>query len=290
MTLKHVIQSFRGNPLELTRNIIWRFPKDKSKESHIFVVGAPRSGTTLVKSLLCAHPNLKGLKSETTTFLSYRNIFNTERHQKILAYEALSFQDFLEILHQSENLVDLYDRFAEKYLLRAQGKRFVEKTNSPTLLRLWFLTKYFPNSKIIYVIRDGRDCYCSAKMHPNVPQNNSIHAYASHWKNCVNARLRLSYCPQIFDVQYELLTSKPEYILRKIMDFLEETYDSRQIDPQYYGNALLGQTNQHRKLVAPIDASNQYRWKRELRTDEILKFQRIAGNQLQELGYELITH
>lgn len=288
MNFSHVIRSFQGNPIVIWKNIIWRVTAHKSTEPHIFVVGAPRSGTTLVKSILCAHPKLQGLKYETTTFLSYRNLFNKERHQRILSAEKFDFHDFEVILEKSKNVVELYDYFAKEYISNSSAERFVEKTNSPAQFRLRFIINRFPNSKIIHVFRDGRDCYCSAKHHPNVGQGRKLESYAHHWKDCINARLNYDQHPQIFDLRYEDLTSEPTKTIGSMMNFLDETFDTQQTDPSFYGNPLLAKSTQHQNLTKPIDASSQYRWRKEMQKNEILKFQRIAGSQLQRLDYEIL--
>lgn len=123
---------------------------------------------------------------------------------------------------------------------KAGGLPFIEKTPQH-ILRLDFLLKHFPNAKFINLFRDGRDSYCSARHHQNIPQGKDIVRYAYYWKKCINARLKQGESENIFDVKYEDLTTNPEQIVREIMKRLGEEYDPRQIQPEYYSQNTITQ-------------------------------------------------
>ncbi|MEQ9001306.1 MAG: sulfotransferase [Coleofasciculus sp. B1-GNL1-01] len=278
MPLITALRSFLKHPQAIPKNIFLRLPKTSSHEPHIFVFGAPRSGTTLMKLILGAHPNLSSFGYETGLFM-YRDIYG-------FTYEGFTTKDIAYLIGQSQDIVQFYDKFTQQITQQTGGQRFIEKTPQH-VLRLKFLLKHFPNAKFINMFRDGRDGYCSARHHQNVPQGKSIVRYASYWKKCVNARLRQGDNENILDVKYEDLTTKPEQVVRQIMDFIGEEYDSRQINPQYYSqNTITQDTRQEfRKLSKSIDQSSQGRWKKELTESEIKQFHEIAGRELQILGY-----
>lgn len=289
MPLIHIIRSFLDNPLDLPKNIVWRFPKTKSTQKHIFVIGAPRSGTTLIKSILCAHPNLKGITCETTGIFRYKNIFNLNGYNNIFNSENFDSQKMSNVLEKSKDIVTLFDNFCSDYLAENRGIRFIEKINTPTLNRMDLLINYFPNSQFIHIFRDGRDCYCSALHHPHVYQTKTLHSFARHWQNCINSRLKYGDHPNIYDLSYEALTSESETekVIRELINFLGEEYHPNLLDPQYYANNLLSKATHHQKLSQPIRKTSQGRWKKELTSSEINQFQAIAGQQLEKLGYDL---
>ncbi|MEQ9359566.1 sulfotransferase family protein [Coleofasciculus sp. F4-SAH-05] len=278
MPLITAIRSFLKHPQAIPKNIFMRLPKTISYNPHIFVFGAPRSGTTLMKLILGAHPNLSSFGYETGLFM-YRDIYG-------FTYEGFTATDIANLINQSPDIVRFYDKFTQQITQQTGGQRFIEKTPQH-VLRLKFLLKHFPNAKFINMFRDGRDGYCSARHHQNVPQGKSIVRYAYYWKKCVNARLQQGENDNILDVKYEDLTTNPEQLVQQIMNFLGEEYDARQIEPQYYSqNRITKDTRQEfRKLSKSIDKSSQGRWKKELTESEVQQFHEIAGRELQILGY-----
>lgn len=278
MPIVTALRSFLNNPQAIPKNIFLRLPKTISHEPHIFVFGAPRSGTTLMKLILGAHPNLSSFGYETGLFM-YRDIYG-------FTYERFTATEIANLIEQSQDIVQFYDKFTQHITQQTGGQRFIEKTPQH-VLRLKFLLKHFPNAKFINMFRDGRDGYCSARHHQNVPQGKSIVRYASYWKKCINARLRQGENENILDVKYEELTNNPELIVRQIMNFLGEKYDARQINPKYYSqNTITQDTRQEfRKLSKSIDQSSQGRWKKELTESEVKQFHEIAGRELEILGY-----
>ncbi len=231
-----------------------------------------------MKFILSVHSELEGPGYETGIFM-FKDIFNFK-------FTGFREQEISEIVKNSRDIIDFFDIFAESHLAHSCGRRFIEKT-PPHVLKLSFLLKHFPNSQFINVVRDGRDCYCSAKHHPNVVQGRSVEQYARYWKRCINARLKLDKNPQIFDVRYEDLTSSPETVVPQVMKFLREEYDSRQINPDFYTkNSFKGTQKSHfKKLTQSIQTTSQERWKKEMKSSEIEIFQEICGKELEVLGY-----
>lgn len=272
------LKYFVSHPDQLIRNIVWRLPKTQSSQDHIFVVGAPRSGTTLVKLILSVHPNLKGPGYETGIFMN-KNIFDFK-------FTGFTRDELDDILAQSTDIVQFFDRFAMANLQKLGGQRFIEKT-PPHVLKIGFLLKHFPNAQIVNIYRDGRDCYCSAQHHPNVVQGRSAKRYAHYWKKCIRARLDVGSDRRVFDVKYEDLTADPEQHVTQIMNFLGEDYDPRQIDPDYYSKntSINSQKSYLQKLAQPIKAASQGRWKTELSQADIDQFHHIAAKELTSLGY-----
>ena len=272
------LKYFAKHPDQLVRNVIWRLPRTRSSQNHIFVVGAPRSGTTLVKLILSVHPNLKGPGYETGIFM-YKNIFDFK-------FTGFTQEELDQIIHQSNDIVQFFDSFATANLQKLGGTRFVEKT-PPHVLKLDFLLNSFPNAQVVNIYRDGRDCYCSAQHHPNVVQGRSVKRYAHYWKKCVQTRFNIGTHNRVFDIKYEDLTDNPSFHVEKIMEFLGEEYDPRQIDPNYYSqNKSINSKKAYlQKLAQPIKTASQGRWKTELSPEDMEQFHQIAGEELKVLQY-----
>ena len=211
----------------------------------------------------------------------YKDIFQFD-------FEGFSPAELHEIRNNSKDIVDFFDHFAQENLKRTSGEHFIEKT-PPHVLRLNFLRKHFPKARFINVMRDGRDCFCSASHHPNVIQGRSVERYARYWKRCIQARQKHGQQSNIFDIRYEDLVTHPEQQVRAVMDFLGEDYQVNQLDPQSYSSNKITQTNKahFRKLGEPISNRSKQRWKQELSVEETSIFEAIAGTELEAMGYKL---
>ena len=231
-----------------------------------------------MKLILSVHPNLKGPGYETGIFM-YKNIFDFQ-------FTGFTRKEIDHIIHQSNDIVQFFDAFAIANLQKLGGGRFVEKT-PPHVLKLNFLLNHFPNAQVVNIYRDGRDCYCSAQHHPNVVQGRSVKRYANYWKKCIQARLNIGAHNRVFDIKYEDLTDNPSLHVEKMMAFLGEDYDPRQIDPTYYSqNKSINSKKAYlQKLAQPIKSASQGRWKTELSAEELEQFHQIAGDELNQLQY-----
>jgi hypothetical protein len=119
-------------------------------DAPIVIIGAPRSGTTILSRLLEAHPSLALIGEPRLTW----------RHGNERKSDMLSAEDA-----RSDVIAFIRDRFTQETL--SQGKRrFVEKSPQNSL-RVDFVNKVFPDSKIIHIIRDGRDSTLSIFDHWN---------------------------------------------------------------------------------------------------------------------------
>ena len=284
MPVSHLIKSHLNRPQDILKNIVWRFPQKKSHQNVIFVIGAPRSGTMLIKHIISAHSNIQSVDYETLGVFGHDNLFNINKYKHFLQKESL-IQETQRLLNNSSDVIDFFDNFADIYLKAKGGNRFLDKSFI-TLNRLSFRQQYFLEAKFIHIFRDGRDCYCSARKHPHVYQGDELKLYAKHWRSCIRARLKHKSATNIFDIKYENLTANPELVVKEAMLFLGETYQDNQINPKFYSNKYLSKTTHHQNLDQPINTSSQNRWKKEMTKLELELFNKIAGQELQELGYE----
>jgi protein-tyrosine sulfotransferase len=266
---------------QVFKALAWRFPRLPSTQRHIFVIGAPRSGTTLLEAILAVHPNFSSLHKELAIF-SFRNIFELER----LAFSIADTENAASLFQKSTDIVEFYDKLAESVLRIYGGKRFLEKTPQ-NVLHLAFLRNSFPNAQFINVIRDGRDCYCSAQDNPYVIQSKSAEKYAKYWRRCIESRTAFGNDPNIIDIRYEELTADTERVTKNLMQFLGEQFLPEQLQTSYYSRHNASRAPFFQKLSGPIDTSSHNQWRAELSEQEIKAFERVAGSHLVQLGYEL---
>lgn len=219
----------------------------------IFLVGCPRSGTTLLQSLLSAHPEIASFP-ESKFFQcllpaeqSRRRKLGIISHQLKPWLETYFTQDLKhpEMLRYFPKLplMKLYTQqfFKVLSMLAAeQGKNIVLEKTPQHIFYLEQIITYFPDSKIIHLIRKGEDVVASLY--------EATHKYPQYWDGvweldqCIdwwNRAVRISQYyadyPNHILVSYEQLLENPERVLQNICQFLQLHYHPAMIHE--YGKA-----------------------------------------------------
>jgi len=264
--------------LEWFANVTWRFPRTSSNLDVIFVVGAPRSGTTLLQNILRAHNELFSIEGETGIF-TFQNIFDKHR-----AHFGLDKVAINKLFSSSKDIIDFFEKAVLEISSKNSGKRFVEKTPQH-ILRLRFILKHFPKARIVHIVRDGRDCFVSAAKHTGIPSGRSVARYASYWNRCVKMTMDNHY-QRVAIVRYEDLVRVPRKELEKIMVFLGLQVQDQQLDPRIFGSDQRSQSKNFSKLASPIDDASVGKWEIVLTEEEKSIFASKAYDALRYYGYE----
>ena len=272
-----ILGSYMKAPHQVFRNISWRRPRKTSDHRIVFVLGAPRSGTTLMERVLNSHSKLFSVQQETG-LVSLRNIFSRDHF-------GLTAQENRKLFSESSDIVDFFTRAACLLESRNGGGTFIEKTPQH-VLHIDFLTRFFPNARFVNVVRDGRDAYCSSRNHPNV-RLNSPAIYARYWKRCINAGLSVKDNPIVHTVRYEDFTSDPQEHLGKLMAFLGLELERAQFDSSQVQADARSSFERHQRLAQPITNATVGRWREELSDNQVKAFQKVAGSELEVYGYDL---
>lgn len=233
------------------------------KKEPIIIAGCGRSGTSLLLSILSAHPNIYGISKETNIF-GFERKFNT---------------NFLNRINNSRKLLP--------YLLKDEkiltSKRWCEKT--PRNIRfIDSILKEFKNKvKIIHIVRDGRDVITSIH-----PQTNEYHIPINRWIYDVSNGLKWKDSPNVFLVKYEELVNNHKETIVEILRFLGEEYDIALEDFQSTSNVRQHDAFNGRN-VRKINSSSINKWKEKKYEDRINKFyeSQKAIELLKELNYEV---
>ncbi len=119
--------------------------------AHAFLVGFPRSGTTLLEQALAGHPDLVALEEPPTLADAYDAFLTTpqglERLERMTAAEAAHWRG-------------VYWRVVAELGVAATDKVFLDKAPAGTLY-LPLIAKLFPEAKILFAVRDPRDVVLS---------------------------------------------------------------------------------------------------------------------------------
>ena len=117
---------------------------------HVFLVGFPRSGTTLLEQVLASHPEISALEERLTMGDVGAWFQGPAELDRLAALDA----------EQAERLRTEYWRRVEAFGVNPQGKVFVDKQPLATLW-LPYVAKLFPAAKVLFARRDPRDVVLS---------------------------------------------------------------------------------------------------------------------------------
>ncbi len=170
------------------------------KAPPILLGGCPRSGTTLLLSILGAHPSIYAIPVETHAFtLWQRCADNPNRYEPAREHR-------------------LYRALLAKRIPNT-ALRWCEKTPSNLLSASRILQYFGADVRFINVVRDARDVCTS--MHPKNP--NGFWVEPHEWAYYLRLGLRLEADPRVLTVKYEDLVLRFEEAIERICDFLGET-------------------------------------------------------------------
>lgn len=269
--------------------------KDFSPGSPVFIVGCPRSGTSLLRDLLQSHPNL-AFPDESRFIPAYYLAYGDPRSdeearrlgrtllrfpwvQRLLP--ELSPTDFEGCRSYREIVDRLFRTWAEK-----EGKRRWGDKTPLYLLKMPIILEIFPDARFLHIIRDGRDVTLSFLRAPFGPSN--VYRSARYWSGLVRCgRSSGSSLPvgTYHEIMYETLVTRPEETLCEICQFIDEPFDPVVLQPSRRTMDGTGRTpkpvswNRVRPNIA--------KWKTEMKPDDIALFESVAGDLLEELGYEI---
>jgi hypothetical protein len=219
----------------------------------IFLVGCPRSGTTLLQSLLFAHPRV--ISFPETHF--FPKVVTSNRRGRLglasrQAGEAIEYLIGLDLLGPGEAsrqplTVRGHARLLTKTLdaaaHRSGSSHWLEKTpNHVHYLRE--IERHVPNAKIVHMIRSGEAVVASlqeaALKRPDVWPRRSIRELLEVWRSDLHrSRSRVGRPNHAF-VSYERLVAHPHSVLRTLCAFLELPVDDAVVDRMVSDHAVTG--------------------------------------------------
>lgn len=182
----------------------------------MFIIGSPRSGTTLLRMILDSHPRLSC--GEETHFLRELEPI-TGRHWRMLEPYGFPREYWLERVR------GLYTGFQADYLVRRGKARWAEKDPTYTLL-LPYLGELFPDALYIHLVRDGHDVVASYR--DRWGYQSAARVARGEWKRYVSLARALRDGPaasRYHELRYEDLVADPEATLRPLFEFLGEAWD-----------------------------------------------------------------
>ncbi len=247
------------NPYEVPNN-------KKTENKYIFIIGMPRSGTTLIEQILSSHDKVYG--AGELDFIT--NIINKFFMEKDFGFKNDNIDDFDEELINDARAY--YKKNTELFNYKEQ---FL--TDKAPLNFRWvgFIFKLFPGSKIINCKRDAMDiCWSNYK---NLFTSNKMN-YCYDFKNLSSfTKMYLDlmnfwngkYQNKIFNIDYEALVNNPEYEVRKLLEYCELEWDTKCLN--FYKQKNIVSTASVAQVRNPIYKSSVKSWENHSENLENLK-------------------
>jgi tetratricopeptide (TPR) repeat protein len=126
-------------------------PRAADPTAHVFLVGFPRSGTTLLENVLAAHPGVVSLEEQDCLAAAETAYLTSEQ-----GLERLARISPAEAMRQR----DAYWRMVRKFGVEPRGRVFIDKMPLASVL-LPIVAKLFPDARILFARRDPRDVVLS---------------------------------------------------------------------------------------------------------------------------------
>ncbi len=282
----------------------------KQRTNPFFIVGAPRSGTTLLQYMLRSHPLLSMPTGESHFMIPlYRNsknfgdLYKQENIRLVLQEMYRISPEFLDSdLHGLKFDVDTLAEELRKegccsipriisgiYHKNAKGEgklRWGEKTPY-YILHIPTILKMFPDAQILHIVRDGRDCALSmlARKHDLYVYN--TYKAAKLWQQYVEeGHLAGQHLDSdvYFEIRYEDILTDQINSMKKICKFLDIPFSDSLIE--FKKSSGHGKTP---LLQKPIQQDNIERWRSKMTRRQVSVFERSVGDTLTRNGYSLLT-
>jgi len=239
----------------------------------LFLVGAFRSGTTMLRLMLKHHPEIIGGEEFEYAFkFMDGNAFpDIASAKKQLAHDRM-FQDSGLTIDSSPDYPSLVRSFMEQRRAGRNDKIILSVVHG----RIDAITALWPHARFIHLVRDPRDV---ARSCVSMGWAGNVYYGANYWLDAEKRWEQLvdQFKPdQWMELRYEDLLENVEASLQQICEFVGVAFDERMFD--YIDNSTYG---------AP-DKSLAWQWKRKLTPKEIDWVEVRCGDMMEQRGYQRV--
>lgn len=279
----------------------------------IFVVGVARSGTTLLRLMLDAHPRL-AIPPETHFIPRVISACEgPDPHAAALAeitghrrwddfgLDADALRERLAS-HRTLTAGDAMREFYGLYASKHGKSRWGDKSTN-YVRKMKPISRILPEARFVHLIRDGRDVALSLVAVHFGPS--SVAEAAEKWSGEIaKARRQAERLAHYTELRYEDLVADPEPVLRRVCEATELPWDDAMLGYQERAGGRIaeivrdfdraegdtiraGVRAAHQENVSkPLQSDRAARWRTEMASADVAAFEGIAGDVLDELGYE----
>ena len=201
---------------------------NNSKFNPIFILGLPRSGTSLIEQIISSHSSVFGAGERgTLQYIADQNNFPN------------SFINF-----DNKKLNVLRNKYLNDISFHLKGNvKFITDKLPHNFLYIGFIKQLFPDAKIIHVNRNKMDvCFSiySKLFLANLP-------WSYNWRDLLNYYSLYNdlmqfwdktFPKQIFNCNYDVLVNKPKSSIVSILDYCDLPHESSCFNPHLNNRAV----------------------------------------------------
>ncbi|HEV2496029.1 MAG TPA: sulfotransferase [Terriglobia bacterium] len=270
---------------------------------YVFIVGCPRSGTTLLQGLVNAHPQIaitpethwiprifEGRKGLTREGMVTPKLISLLLEQPRFTRLGVGHDEVSEMIagnrrvSYSSLVTAVFDSYG-----KAQGKPLVGDKTPGYVRRIHTLHTLWSEARFVHLIRDGRDVYLSMKYRPLHRLKAGVFdtwagepglTAALWWELNVRAgrRAASSLGPGLYhEVRYESLVARPREECEALCAFLGVPCDDAMFS--------FHKTEKNKKAWRPVTPGLRD-WRTQMPEEDLERFEAAAGELLDELRYE----
>ncbi len=224
----------------------------------VFVVGMPRSGTTLTEQILASHPDVVGAGELVEIDEALLRVTNSASRETDEYFENFSTLTKEQVVQETASYLSVLKKHSLSSL------RVVDKMPH-NFQALGLIALMFPNAQVIHCRRDPMDTCVSCFTH----HFNDAHGYARdlntlglyyreydrllrHWSDTLNLK--------IFDLHYENMIADQEGMSRALIDFIGLEWDDACL--MFHETKRSVRTLSRWQVRQPIYTTSVKRWKR----------------------------
>jgi|GEM_PF-1223386 len=276
---------------------------DQKPFSPIFIVGAPRSGTTMLAVLLDRHSRI-AISPETQFFTEFVPQFQNEVHaltKEELVDFALTHRRIRDLQLSRDVVLDVFNNYSKSLpsLLRAliechaitKGKIIPGEKSPGHIQYVPDLLSAFPNAKVICIIRDGRDVVRSLLnvewAEPNNPRRFGL--FCTQWNHYANiTRQYTQNLPkeQFLVLKYEEIVESPANSLRTACDFIGVEFEQTQLHDTVSSDVVPAwEKDWKSKATKGVDPKRVYAWRQAADRGQVWAMNCMMEGPLNDWGY-----
>lgn len=228
-------------------------PATTDERVPIFIVGMPRSGTTLLEQVLASHPALFAAGELETLDVLIRKV-------QALPHNDEDWTTSLSFLRR------MGEEYLEQVWRLAPDARFITDKMPSNWRYLGFIKLMLPQAKIIHAMRNPMDtCFsCYAQLfkesHWYSYDMDTLGRYYQRYKTMMERWHQVLPPGQILDVRYEDTVADLEGQARRLLDYLGLPWDPACLD--FYRHKRAITTASHTQVRKPLYSTSVARWKR----------------------------
>lgn len=233
---------------------IERLPRaTRRTEQPLFIVGMPRSGTSLVEQILASHPDVYGAGEVTSVVAICAHLRGPHAtHEPLMDDPRVLTTAKLDQAHRRY--------LASLYTLGARDQKRVTDKMPGNFVHLGLISRMLPGARVIHCRRDpldtGVSCYFNKFLgaNPWCYRLRWIGAYWNDYKRIMDHWQTVLTDLPIFDVTYRDLVTDPETWIRKLVEFAGLDWNDACL--RFHESRRVMQTASNEQVRRPLYASS----------------------------------